>query len=578
MSVSSQGSHQRKADLSPTSPTIKISPAQANITSEIGLQRTNLKVSFKDRIKNIQKDDRHDGSAESLEAKQHLLPSTSSAVTGVAASSSTKPKKPSTTKQLKEKIKSLGHIQKDELTPWSKLKRATVVGLGGSYTSLSNNLNEDSPKLTKTPMKTSMPVNLNIISNKLNDSTPLKLLHHTPFQSTSHHHPPQLPSSSVNEFVVNEQKTSISDSELKCTVTDESSSSIVKIKSKPKPPLNSNEPKSYRSVDDLSPEYSGLPFVKKLKILYERQKLAELESAIQTTRSLSLDYTDSSTSSDIVEVLTRSQSEASCMIRSRGNAPIAASLVPVAPLNFNMHLIPMSKKSPLSPESNETLERKNLKSILKKLSEDRLSQNVACAKGSNSGAGDRQEMKRLMRAQTLEGYVARRTKFTKSVTFNHTLSSPPSATLTEEPEESPIMISPQYPPVFSPILSTQQQQTAPYEAPALYPIIANAQNNDNISRKIALSMQVDSSTNKFTFTDSSIHNEDSKLLTSSNVQKMENLSQQPTKLPSPPPQPQLCNNNNNNNFSNSDITSSETLAFHVSDNFGERKIVKGIFD
>lgn len=47
--------------------------------------------------------------------------------------------------------------------------------------------------------------------------------------------------------------------------------------------------KMYASVDDLSPEYCGLPFVKKLKILNERQKLAELEKAV---RSSSLDCGD----------------------------------------------------------------------------------------------------------------------------------------------------------------------------------------------------------------------------------------------------------------------------------------------
>lgn len=500
MSVSSQGS--RKASLSPTSPTIKVHQASASTESQPGITRTNLKVSFKDRIRNIQKDEKADGSVESLEAKQQLLPSTSAF----------KPKKPSTTKQLKEKIKSFGHLQKDDLTPWSKLKRATVVGLGGSYTSLSNNLTEDSLKLSKTSIKSSMPVNLNIVTNKLDEPAHI-------FRPLPTARPPP-----VND----EQKTSCSDSDTK--------------KFKPRPfKLKDSEPKSYRSVDDLSPEYSGLPFVKKLKILNERQKLAELESAIQTTRSLSLDYTDSSNSSDVIEVLTRSQSEASCMIRG-------ASLVPVAPLNF-MSLIPMNAKHLLSPESNETIERKNLKSILrKKLSEDRLSQNVTSVK-----PGDRQEMKRLMRAQTLEGYVARRTKFTKSVTFNHTLSSPPSTTLTEEPEESlkdsPNDISPQYPPVFSP--------TAPH-TPALYPI-ANAQ-EDPTNQVIETTC-----TNRYNYSaDATITIEESPKIVTPPPQP-----HQPS-MGMPLPQPPL-----NNNVSNSDISTSGALAF-VSDNYGERKLIKGI--
>lgn len=289
LSVSSQGSFTRCASLSPTSPTLKLNQTTCT-TSETGITRTNLKVSFKDRIKSLQKESNKEekpGSSESLEAKQHLLPSTS-----LSSSSSTtmpvptvKAKKPSTTKQLREKIRSFGQIPKDELTPWSKLKLATVVSLGGSYTSLTNNIPEDSPKLSKTSIKSSMPVNLNSVTDKLDH--------------------PSVPRPESKA----ERKTSVSDSELK----SDSSSAVVRRKPKA---FKLNEPKNYRSVDDLSPEYSGLPFVKKLKILNERQKLAELESVIQTTRSFSLDCTDSSNSSEMVEILTRSHSEASCMILS----------------------------------------------------------------------------------------------------------------------------------------------------------------------------------------------------------------------------------------------------------------------
>lgn len=62
--------------------------------------------------------------------------------------------------------------------------------------------------------------------------------------------------------------------------------------------------KMYASVDDLSPEYCGLPFVKKLKILNERQKLAELERVV---RSSSLDCGESV---EFDSNLTRSHSEA----------------------------------------------------------------------------------------------------------------------------------------------------------------------------------------------------------------------------------------------------------------------------
>lgn len=64
--------------------------------------------------------------------------------------------------------------------------------------------------------------------------------------------------------------------------------------------------KMYASVDDLSPEYCGLPFVKKLKILNERQKLAELEKAV---RSSSLDCGENA-ELEFDSNLTRSHSEA----------------------------------------------------------------------------------------------------------------------------------------------------------------------------------------------------------------------------------------------------------------------------
>lgn len=96
-----------------------------------------------------------------------------------------------------------------------------------------------------------------------------------------------------------------------------------------------------------------------------------------------------------------------------------------------------------SPESNETMERRHLKSILKKLSaedsasdEDQCSKNIkrsmSLKKSSNA------DLKKLMRAPTIEGYAARHTKLTKSVTFNRdTLQSPPgSSPLEPSIEES----------------------------------------------------------------------------------------------------------------------------------------------
>lgn len=178
--------------------------------------------------------------------------------------------------------------------------------------------------------------------------------------------------------------------------------------------------KMYASVDDLSPEYCGLPFVKKLKILNERQKLAELEKAV---RSSSLDC------GEIAEVgfegsLTRSHSEACAIEYARK----------LAKLN-------KSRRSILSPDQlspeNETLERRNLKSILKKLSaESRTGSSDASATSTPDREKATAEFRRLMRAPTIEGYAARHSKLSKSVTFNkYTLQSPPSEEL---PSNSPL--------------------------------------------------------------------------------------------------------------------------------------------
>ncbi|KAK5638716.1 hypothetical protein RI129_013011 [Pyrocoelia pectoralis] len=171
-------------------------------------------------------------------------------------------------------------------------------------------------------------------------------------------------------------------------------------KTKPSLLVLTREIKDYRSVDDLSPEYGGLPFVKKLKILNERQKLAELEFEMKK-RSFSLDIQDYQLNSKD-DTLTRSRSEGSKMHEDS---------------NIKHQLT----CSPSDSESNETLERRNLKSILKKLSED------VQMPTSAPPMSDSSEFKKLMRAPTIEGYAARHSKLSKSVTFNRdTLPSPPA--------------------------------------------------------------------------------------------------------------------------------------------------------
>ncbi|XP_044260649.1 uncharacterized protein LOC123008726 isoform X1 [Tribolium madens] len=171
----------------------------------------------------------------------------------------------------------------------------------------------------------------------------------------------------------------------------------------PKPKLVlTGRTKHYRSIDDLSPEYGGLPFVKKLKILNERQKLEELETVMKT-RSFSLDIPDSSQME--VDTLTRSQSEGSTMHHDK-----------------NLLSTPLSELHS-SNESNETPERRNLRSILKKLSEETEAQVATMPKKIDST-----EFRKLMRAPTIEGYAARHSKLSKSVTFNRdTLQSPPNS-------------------------------------------------------------------------------------------------------------------------------------------------------
>lgn len=189
-----------------------------------------------------------------------------------------------------------------------------------------------------------------------------------------------------------------------CSVVTKETGNVPK--NKPKLVIT-RKTKQYRSIDDLSPEYGGLPFVKKLKILNERQKLEELETVMKT-RSFSLDIPDITREAD-ADTLTRSHSEGSTMHRDRSNNMLAVQLCP----------------NPLysSSESNETLERRNLKSILKKLSED--GTNVPTTMPERI---DSTEFRKLMRAPTIEGYAARHSKLSKSVTFNRdTLQSPPNS-------------------------------------------------------------------------------------------------------------------------------------------------------
>ncbi|CAH1972873.1 unnamed protein product [Acanthoscelides obtectus] len=178
---------------------------------------------------------------------------------------------------------------------------------------------------------------------------------------------------------------------------------------KPNLTLTRKTTKYYRSIDDLSPEYAPLPFVKKLKILNERQKLEELETKIKI-RNFSLDIPENQSSDS--DTLTRSHSESSAIHQ-----------------NNNLPTTPLST-SPLdsSYDPNETIERKNLRSILKKLSEHAEGDKKDTARVRPERLSS-VELRKLMRAPTIEGYKARHSKLSKSVTFSReTLHSPPNGT------------------------------------------------------------------------------------------------------------------------------------------------------
>lgn len=223
--------------------------------------------------------------------------------------------------------------------------------------------------------------------------------------------------------------------------------------------------KIYRSIDDLSPEYFGLPFVKQLRILNERQKYTELEDK-GFLRSSSLDSAHGSEAKDQSSNLTRSHSEAMAIEVVLRNQQLRSQEVAAQKLGLPLttESSPMSPEAHLtSPESNETLERRQLKSILKKLSSTNLassSSNVSESEDQPSKPSSSAEFKKLMRAQTVEGYAARHSKLTKSVTFNRdTLQSPPSGLCTPSTLQSKPVF--QFPKTSSSLDDSSSERTVP---------------------------------------------------------------------------------------------------------------------
>uniref|UniRef100_A0A1A9X0B3 Cyclic nucleotide-binding domain-containing protein n=1 Tax=Glossina brevipalpis TaxID=37001 RepID=A0A1A9X0B3_9MUSC len=138
-----------------------------------------------------------------------------------------------------------------------------------------------------------------------------------------------------------------------------------------------NRAKFYQSVSDLSAEYKRLPFVKRLKILNERHKLAELEKDLQI-RSFSLDDPKSISCIPFTETIYRCQSDMSGI-----NTQTLLAYESSSTTSTNTSTSENSRRSsyrirrnhfkileqnylPLSPDNKEA-ERKHVKSILKKL-------------------------------------------------------------------------------------------------------------------------------------------------------------------------------------------------------------------
>lgn len=274
--------------------------------------------------------------------------------------------------------------------PWSKLKKAAILGESKGQSKSSVDDTKDTEKVSKEEDKSEAAVNIDV---PIVTTAELVKIDNNNIEGCSDSGKKDNPKicltgplepvheKSLHLLTISPKKNIVK------TVDTRKSSSMALLP----------RVKKYRSIDDLSPEYGGLPFVKKLKILNERQKLAELEKVVKF-RSSSLDCTSSS--EDLLgDTLTRSHSEGSTMDKRKFKRK--------------------STDSVGSHGSNETLERRTLKSILKKLSED-----VTPADSPERS----NELKKLIRAPTLEGFAARHSKFSKSVTFQrHTLPSPPSS-------------------------------------------------------------------------------------------------------------------------------------------------------
>ncbi|KAM8719147.1 hypothetical protein ACLKA7_011799 [Drosophila subpalustris] len=287
------------------------------------------------------------------------------------------------------------------IKPWSKLKLATLMS--SSYTSLTN-CSPDADADLDTPIKNYSLSNI----PQLMDGTATGLTmggrprHHSARSARSPRH-----GHSYSHGHGHASSSSTCSSSIQSTVS--TARECLRL-NKPEQKLPegagvaaNGERKFYQSVFDLSPEYCGLPFVKRLKILNERQKLAELEKALQT-RSFSLDCSKSTSNNNEVPITeslyrcysdtsgiysqflstyesTTSSTSISTNTSASASASASASDGNYQKLQGQQKQLQQLEYMPLSPESNETVERRKLKSILKKLHKE-------AGDGDGNGVGD----------------------------------------------------------------------------------------------------------------------------------------------------------------------------------------------
>uniref|UniRef100_A0A1I8M3P6 Uncharacterized protein n=1 Tax=Musca domestica TaxID=7370 RepID=A0A1I8M3P6_MUSDO len=272
------------------------------------------------------------------------------------------------------------------IKPWSKLKLATMIS--SSYTSLatSNTSSDD----IFSPLK-----------NNSDGNIPRQISKEGQPQKASKAPPVPARKRGYRQDAMG-QSSKISD---KCKQVNSGNGNT---------DANATRSKLYQSVFDLSPEYNGLPFVKRLKILNERQKLAELESALQT-RSFSLDSSKTTSCVPMPEALYRCHSdtaginsqfvyESSSTTSTNTSASQTPKGVPSTQYHRQHHLDSVQHDyAPLSPESNETFERRKLKSILKKFSHERQYRRSPTGTGCDAPTDSQPQHRSLSMEPTVEG-------------------------------------------------------------------------------------------------------------------------------------------------------------------------------